>query len=293
MVHLLPRGQFTKDRRVWATTGVPQPGARSQDPAIDEFGSAPSAVWASSSRCDPGRREGSCGAADPPGRRHAGAEGAAGDSGPRGVHAGRLEAAVVSGQSKLQVTQFSLPGNPGQPAAGRRPPEGKPAHRKSEGPGDPPTQGGSAEASGSCGDSQPVGPGYVEEVTLAATDPPPGRQHVPVSAGLWGQAPSPQQLSSRQSHCPRRASEPCGAPQKVRALGVRPWKEGGRQAEARVLGRPSSCGKGGGRRKPCPGGLGDCGAPRHALLGTVRTSVPLRGHRPHAQSLSSGPTGWS
>lgn len=84
------------------------------------------------------------------------------------LRTGGLEAAVVSGQSKLQVMQFFLPGTPGQQAAGRRPPEGKSTHRKSEGPGEPPTQGGSAEVSGSYCDSQPVGPGYVEEVTLPA-----------------------------------------------------------------------------------------------------------------------------
>lgn len=72
---------------------------------------------------------------------------------------------MVSGQSKLQVMQFFLPGTPGQQAAGRRPPEGKSTHRKSEGLGERPTQGGSAEVSGSYCDSQPVGPGYVEEVT--------------------------------------------------------------------------------------------------------------------------------
>ncbi|XP_019599772.2 zinc finger RNA-binding protein 2 isoform X5 [Rhinolophus sinicus] len=49
-------------------------------------------------------------------------------------------------------------------AAGRRPPEWKLAHRKSEGPGELPTRGGSAESSGNCNDSEPVGPGYVEEV---------------------------------------------------------------------------------------------------------------------------------
>ncbi|XP_023380041.1 zinc finger RNA-binding protein 2-like [Pteropus vampyrus] len=80
------------------------------------------------------------------------------------LHTGGPEAAVVSGWSRLQVMQFFLPGTPEQQAAGRKPPEGKPAHRKSEGPGDLPIQGGSSEASGSCCDSQPVGPGYVEEV---------------------------------------------------------------------------------------------------------------------------------
>lgn len=57
MVHLLSHGRFTKDCRVCATTGVPQPGACSQDPAIDEFRSAPSAVRPRSLSSDPGRRE--------------------------------------------------------------------------------------------------------------------------------------------------------------------------------------------------------------------------------------------
>uniref|UniRef100_A0A8C0QIX3 DZF domain-containing protein n=3 Tax=Canis lupus familiaris TaxID=9615 RepID=A0A8C0QIX3_CANLF len=48
-------------------------------------------------------------------------------------------------------------------AAGSRPPEGKRAHPIPDRPRDPPTRGGSAEASGSC-EAQPVGPGYVEEV---------------------------------------------------------------------------------------------------------------------------------
>nr|XP_058916000.1 zinc finger RNA-binding protein 2 isoform X5 [Kogia breviceps] len=55
-------------------------------------------------------------------------------------------------------------GPPALPAADSRPPQGKPAHPRSERPGEPPTQGGSAEASGTCCDAQPVGPGYVEEV---------------------------------------------------------------------------------------------------------------------------------
>ncbi|KAM5230340.1 zinc finger RNA-binding protein 2 isoform 2-T2 [Hipposideros larvatus] len=55
-------------------------------------------------------------------------------------------------------------GPPEPKAAGRRPPEEKVAHRKSERPGELPTGGGSAEASGSFNDSEPVGPGYVEEV---------------------------------------------------------------------------------------------------------------------------------
>ncbi|XP_066889198.1 zinc finger RNA-binding protein 2 isoform X8 [Kogia breviceps] len=54
-------------------------------------------------------------------------------------------------------------GPPALPAADSRPPQGKPAHPRSERPGEPPTQGGSAEASGTCCDAQPVGPGYVEE----------------------------------------------------------------------------------------------------------------------------------
>nr|KAF6402897.1 zinc finger RNA binding protein 2 [Rousettus aegyptiacus] len=65
---------------------------------------------------------------------------------------------------RLALSKAKRVGTPGQQAAGRRPPEGKSTHRKSEGPGEPPTQGGSAEVSGSYCDSQPVGPGYVEEV---------------------------------------------------------------------------------------------------------------------------------
>nr|XP_025716833.1 zinc finger RNA-binding protein 2 [Callorhinus ursinus] len=48
-------------------------------------------------------------------------------------------------------------------AASSRAPEGKRAHPAPDGPRDPPAQGGSAEASGSC-DAQPVGLDYVEEV---------------------------------------------------------------------------------------------------------------------------------
>uniref|UniRef100_UPI00295587EE zinc finger RNA-binding protein 2-like n=1 Tax=Panthera onca TaxID=9690 RepID=UPI00295587EE len=55
----------------------------------------------------------------------------------------------------------SRPGPPEPQAAGSRLPEG--THLVSDGSREPPTGGGSAEASGRC-DVQPVGPGYVEEV---------------------------------------------------------------------------------------------------------------------------------
>ncbi|XP_029771986.1 zinc finger RNA-binding protein 2 isoform X2 [Suricata suricatta] len=55
----------------------------------------------------------------------------------------------------------SSAGSPKTQAAGSRAP-GR-AHPVSDGPWEPPTRGGPAEASGSC-DVQPVGPGYVEEV---------------------------------------------------------------------------------------------------------------------------------
>uniref|UniRef100_A0A8C3YJ40 Zinc finger RNA binding protein 2 n=1 Tax=Catagonus wagneri TaxID=51154 RepID=A0A8C3YJ40_9CETA len=51
-----------------------------------------------------------------------------------------------------------------QRTADSRPPEGKPAHPRSERPRELSTRGSSLEASGSCCDTQPVGPGYVEEV---------------------------------------------------------------------------------------------------------------------------------
>ncbi|KAM7142366.1 zinc finger RNA-binding protein 2 [Molossus nigricans] len=55
-------------------------------------------------------------------------------------------------------------GPPELQAVGCRPPEGTLAHPKSERSGQLPVQGGSVEASGSCCDSEPVGPGYVQEV---------------------------------------------------------------------------------------------------------------------------------
>ncbi|XP_042833679.1 zinc finger RNA-binding protein 2 isoform X4 [Panthera tigris] len=55
----------------------------------------------------------------------------------------------------------SRPGPPEPQAEGSRLPEG--THLVSDGSREPPTGGGSAEASGRC-DVQPVGPGYVEEV---------------------------------------------------------------------------------------------------------------------------------
>ncbi|XP_033256635.2 zinc finger RNA-binding protein 2 [Orcinus orca] len=62
------------------------------------------------------------------------------------------------------ASKASHVGPPGLPAADSRSPQGKPAHPRSERPGEPPAQGGSVEASGTCCDAQPVGPGYVEEV---------------------------------------------------------------------------------------------------------------------------------
>ncbi|XP_045686888.1 zinc finger RNA-binding protein 2 isoform X5 [Phyllostomus hastatus] len=65
---------------------------------------------------------------------------------------------------KPVVSKASCTGPPELKAAGCRPPEGKLAHLKSKRLGQPPTQADSVEASGRCCDSQPVGPGYVEEV---------------------------------------------------------------------------------------------------------------------------------
>uniref|UniRef100_A0A667H3A2 Zinc finger RNA binding protein 2 n=1 Tax=Lynx canadensis TaxID=61383 RepID=A0A667H3A2_LYNCA len=62
---------------------------------------------------------------------------------------------------RLAALKASRLGPPEPQAAGSRLPEG--AHLVSDGSGEPPTGGGSAEASGRC-DVQPVGPGYVEEV---------------------------------------------------------------------------------------------------------------------------------
>ncbi|KAM8764530.1 zinc finger RNA-binding protein 2 [Rhynchonycteris naso] len=67
--------------------------------------------------------------------------------------------------SKGPVASEATCMGPSEPqAAGCIPPGGKLAHRKSERPGQLPTQGDSVEGSGSCCNSQPVGPGYVEEV---------------------------------------------------------------------------------------------------------------------------------
>ncbi|XP_060001580.1 zinc finger RNA-binding protein 2 isoform X5 [Lagenorhynchus albirostris] len=62
------------------------------------------------------------------------------------------------------ASKASHVGPPALPVADSRSPQGKPAHPRSEQPGEPPAQGGSVEASGTCCDAQPVGPGYVEEV---------------------------------------------------------------------------------------------------------------------------------
>ncbi|XP_037021184.2 zinc finger RNA-binding protein 2 [Artibeus jamaicensis] len=72
---------------------------------------------------------------------------------------GRLEL-----PKRLVVSKATCTGPPELKTAGCRPAEGKLAHLKSKRSGQPPTQGDSVEASGSCCDSQPVGPGYVEEV---------------------------------------------------------------------------------------------------------------------------------
>ncbi|XP_060001579.1 zinc finger RNA-binding protein 2 isoform X4 [Lagenorhynchus albirostris] len=61
------------------------------------------------------------------------------------------------------ASKASHVGPPALPVADSRSPQGKPAHPRSEQPGEPPAQGGSVEASGTCCDAQPVGPGYVEE----------------------------------------------------------------------------------------------------------------------------------
>ncbi|KAG8519099.1 Zinc finger RNA-binding protein 2, partial [Galemys pyrenaicus] len=60
---------------------------------------------------------------------------------------------------RLPASQASRAGLSEEQAVGSRPSEPKP-----EGPREPATRGGSEEASGSCCDSQPVGPEYVEEV---------------------------------------------------------------------------------------------------------------------------------
>ncbi|XP_072577870.1 zinc finger RNA-binding protein 2 isoform X11 [Vulpes vulpes] len=99
--------------------------------------------------------------------------------GPEGGHAAQRQPVRGAGTAALQPVcrvmhggrslRRSHPGGqapegPSKPqAAGSRPPEGKRAHPIPDRPGDPPTRGGSAEASGSC-EAQPVGPGYVEEV---------------------------------------------------------------------------------------------------------------------------------
>ncbi|XP_048668141.1 zinc finger RNA-binding protein 2 isoform X6 [Marmota marmota marmota] len=54
-------------------------------------------------------------------------------------------------------------GPPRTQATRSRPPEGKSARHKSEGPGEPPSRGGPWEAPGGCSDAEPVGPDYVEE----------------------------------------------------------------------------------------------------------------------------------
>ncbi|XP_070321078.1 zinc finger RNA-binding protein 2 isoform X5 [Odocoileus virginianus] len=62
------------------------------------------------------------------------------------------------------TSKASRVGPPALPATDCRPLHGKPAPPRSERPGEPSARGGSAEASGSSCEGQPVGPGYVEEV---------------------------------------------------------------------------------------------------------------------------------
>ncbi|XP_047633468.1 zinc finger RNA-binding protein 2 isoform X2 [Phacochoerus africanus] len=62
------------------------------------------------------------------------------------------------------ASKASRVGSLEQRTADSRLPEGKPAHPRSERPRELSTSGNSLEASGSCCDTQPVGPGYVEEV---------------------------------------------------------------------------------------------------------------------------------
>ncbi|KAF4014769.1 hypothetical protein G4228_006806, partial [Cervus hanglu yarkandensis] len=62
------------------------------------------------------------------------------------------------------TSKASRVGPPARPATDCRPLHGKPAPPRSERPGEPSARGGSAEASGSSCEGQPVGPGYVEEV---------------------------------------------------------------------------------------------------------------------------------
>ncbi|XP_025772142.1 zinc finger RNA-binding protein 2 [Puma concolor] len=71
-------------------------------------------------------------------------------------------------------------GPPEPQAAGSRLAEG--AHLVSDGSGEPPTGGGSAEASGRC-DVQPVGPGYVEECPLTYV---PLTTSIPLTPGSPG-----------------------------------------------------------------------------------------------------------
>lgn len=86
--------------------------------------------------------------------------------------------ALVSGWRRLWAAPLFLPGPSKPQAVGSRAPEGKRAHPAPDGLGGPPARGDSAEASGSCA-AQPVGPGYVEEVTVPGFRYVPGRQRAP------------------------------------------------------------------------------------------------------------------
>lgn len=167
-----------------------------------------------------------------------------------------------------QVNDSVLPGPPELQAVGCRPPEGELAHPESERSGQLPAQGGSVEASGSCCDSQPVGPGYVQEVIS-----PSGNCCVPLSISGWtgprqGQVSCPQpsspshiytpipglpsvchpELAERRRHwvsglnpgiCPDRESnrQPVGA-----WIGVQPLSHTGRAGFQILEGRPEAGG---------------------------------------------------
>ncbi|XP_028342585.1 zinc finger RNA-binding protein 2-like isoform X4 [Physeter macrocephalus] len=117
-------------------------------------------------------------------------------------------------------------GPPALPAADGRPPQGKPAHPRSERPGEPPAQGGSAEASGTCCDAQPVGPGYVEEVSAGRPAIGSPRSTLGSGEGPCGARPRGlvPVLPLRLAHPPRAdLSEPAslGSHWKARVLGFR------------------------------------------------------------------------
>ncbi|KAK2489285.1 hypothetical protein MC885_006995, partial [Smutsia gigantea] len=79
----------------------------------------------------------------------------------------RVQASSGTALAKRPVASKTMcMGLPQPQAVSSRPSEKKPAHPLSEGPGEPSTQRGSGEASGSFWDSQPMGLDYVEEVRI-------------------------------------------------------------------------------------------------------------------------------